>query len=140
MNPNHHRLIAALSIIFLASAWHQFELVARHIDRTPRGAVDGGRDDALRQPSSLSAANRTRSDHKDETPPPRDAFLLQRSDSLYRKYNISTTPIVIEKYKLLFFCTEKIGSTVSAHARRPRRLLARSSKKGRLPFPRPRRC
>ena len=38
--------------------------------------------------------------------------LLQKSDSIYRKYNISTTPIVIEEYKLVFFTCEKIGSTV----------------------------
>lgn len=40
------------------------------------------------------------------------AFLLQRSDSIYREYNSSVTPIVIEKYKLLLFTIEKTGSTV----------------------------
>ncbi|KAL7540133.1 hypothetical protein ACHAXR_009882 [Thalassiosira sp. AJA248-18] len=39
-------------------------------------------------------------------------LFLQPSDSLYKKYNISTTPYVIERYKLLLFTTEKIGSTV----------------------------
>ena len=40
-----------------------------------------------------------------------EPLLLQESDSLYKKFNISTTPIVIEEYKLLMFTTEKIGST-----------------------------
>ena len=38
--------------------------------------------------------------------------ILMQNDSLYKKLNISTTPIVIEKYKLLLFVQEKIGSTV----------------------------
>ena len=37
--------------------------------------------------------------------------ILLPSDSIYAKFNMSTTPIVVEKYKLLLFTTEKIGST-----------------------------
>ena len=39
--------------------------------------------------------------------------LLEPTDSFYKRYNISTTPIIIEQYKLLLFTIEKTGSTVS---------------------------
>ena len=38
--------------------------------------------------------------------------LLNKNDILYR-YNISTSPIIIEEYKLVMFTVDKTGSTVS---------------------------
>ena len=38
--------------------------------------------------------------------------LLNKNDILYR-FNISTSPIIIEEYKLVMFTVDKTGSTVS---------------------------
>lgn len=39
-------------------------------------------------------------------------LLVNKNDILYR-YNMSTSPIIIEEYKLVMFTVDKTGSTVS---------------------------
>ncbi|KAL7552814.1 hypothetical protein ACHAWF_018766 [Thalassiosira exigua] len=53
-------------------------------------------------------------DGRRRAPPTSDRapLLLEKTDSIYREYNHSMTPIVIPHYKLLFFTIEKTGSTV----------------------------
>lgn len=96
------RLLAIAPPFFLItvfiSAWSQSQLVAWYkndVAKENQYATSSLQSVPL---SPLPAANRT--------------LFLQQSDSLYRKYNMSLTPIVIEKYKLLFFTIEKTGSTV----------------------------
>ena len=114
---NHLLKIAPLSIILFISAWYQFQLLAwlMYKDQSPYGVADGGQNVTL-LPSSLPAVNSTLS-AKNDTSNQQSTLFLQQSDSLYRKYNISTTPVVIAKYKLLLFTIEKTGSTVSELSR-----------------------
>ena len=109
----HERTEAERMWITFQPFWNQFQLLAwfRYKDQSPYGVADGGQNVTL-LPSSLPAVNSTLSANND-TSNQQSTLFLQQSDSLYRKYNISTTPVVIAKYKLLLFTIEKTGSTVS---------------------------
>ena len=55
----------------------------------------------------------TNNDTRVSSPPSAGNYsFIQPTDPIMKKHNSSTTPIVIEEYKLLFFTVEKIGSTV----------------------------
>lgn len=121
MNANKDHLLKKASSFFvlvsILSAWVLYRLVtSAGGGPSPRGASPAG----------------------DAAPP-----LLRRSDSLYEKLNLSTTPIVVEEYKLLYFGIEKVGSTVSetrpwfAFVRRRAvpSLTSRSARPMRVPEP-----
>ena len=112
--------LASLFAIALLSAHRQSNVVSWYKHQARAAAEPSSEEAGLTTENATTTAHLrkrrrsvvTASSSEDDDGQERSSFLL-RNDSLYARYNMSTTPYVIEHYKLLFFTTEKIGSTVS---------------------------
>lgn len=102
-------MVSHIIILTLASLWIIFTFISTRSRYQRIAANESENATFMPPPSSLQQQHQkqtTTTSHRTDQPN------KTRPPHLYRNWNMSTTPIVIEQYKLLFFTTEKIGSTV----------------------------